>query len=240
MNKKISSLSIFFPCYNDKGTIQGLVEKSIETAVKLGIEDYEVIVIDDGSTDGARELLKSLQDTIPALKIIFHEKNIGYGGALKSGFKASSKEWVFYTDGDAQYDVGELSLLVDALEDGVDVVNGYKIKRNDPLSRIIIGKTYQWGNKIIFLLKTRDVDCDFRLIRKAKIDGITLTSDGGSMCVELVKRLQNAGSVFKDVPVHHYDRVYGQSQFFTFKRVTSTLMTLMILWWHLVVLRRTN
>lgn len=240
MNNKIRSLSIFFPCYNDKGTIQDLVEKSIKMTDKLGIEDYEVIVIDDGSTDGTRELLASLQNVIPRLKVVFHEKNRGYGGALKSGFQTANKEWVFYTDGDAQYDVGELALLINALEDGVDVVNGYKIKRHDPLSRIIIGKTYQLVNRLLFLLKTRDVDCDFRLIRKAKIDEIKLKSDNGSACVELAKRLQNAGSVIKNAPVHHYNRVYGQSQFFTAQRVISTLATLVKLWWELVLLGRSK
>ncbi|MBI2627858.1 MAG: glycosyltransferase family 2 protein [Candidatus Niyogibacteria bacterium] len=233
---KINSLSIFFPCYNDKGTIQGLIEKSIKTVKDLGIEDYEIIVVDDGSADGARELLLSLQNAIPKLKVVFHEKNRGYGEALKSGFAAAGKEWVFYTDGDAQYDVGELSLLVNALKEEIDVVNGYKIKRRDPLNRIIIGKIYQWVIKIVFFLKVRDVDCDFRLIRKSKIDEIRLTSDGGSACMELSKRLQNAGARLANVPVHHYKRVYGQSQFFKVSRITSTLIMLIKLWWELVLL----
>ena len=116
------------------------------------------------------------------------------------------------------------------------MVNGYKIKRQDTFDRIIIGKIYQWAMKVVFLLKIRDVDCDYRLFKKEKLDQITLKSDDGSMCVELSRRLQNAGVVIREVPVHHYSRTYGQSQFFTVRRVSRTLMTLFKLWWELVLL----
>lgn len=237
---QIKSLSVFFPCYNDKGTIGKLIADSTATVKLLGIEDYEIIVVDDGSSDGARELLLALQNANPNLKVILHEKNRGYGGALKSGFAAASKEWIFYTDGDAQYDVKELVLLAGALAEGVDLVNGYKIKRQDTFDRIIIGKVYQWAMKIFFLLKIRDVDCDYRLFKKEKLNQITLKSNDGSMCVELSRRLQNAGAVIREVPVHHYSRTYGQSQFFTFRRVAHTLMTLCRLWWELVLLGKTK
>ena len=118
------------------------------------------------------------------------------------------------------------------------MVNGHKISRSDSLTRIIIGKLYQWGIRFGFLLAIRDVDCDFRLIRKAKMDAIRLVSNGGSVCVELVRRLQNVGSVFAEVPVHHYRRVYGHSQFFTFRRVGAALLALSRLWFLLVLLRR--
>ncbi|OGF14637.1 hypothetical protein A3I35_02035 [Candidatus Falkowbacteria bacterium RIFCSPLOWO2_02_FULL_45_15] len=232
----INSISIFFPCYNDKGTIKKLIDDATETVHNLNINDYEIIVTDDGSIDGARELLASLQETNPRLKVVFHEHNQGYGAALKSGFAQATKEWIFYTDGDAQYDVKELVLLAQAAEPEVDLVNGYKIKRQDTFDRIIIGKIYQWAMKVVFLLKIRDVDCDYRLFKKEKLDQITLKSDDGSMCVELSRRLQNAGVVIREVPVHHYSRTYGQSQFFTVRRVSRTLMTLFKLWWELVLL----
>lgn len=232
----INSISIFFPCYNDKGTIKKLIDDATETVNDLNINDYEIIVTDDGSTDGARELLASLQNNNHRLKVVFHEYNRGYGAALKSGFAQAAKEWIFYTDGDAQYDVKELALLVHAVEPGVDLVNGYKLKRQDTFDRIIIGKIYQWTMKVVFLLKIRDVDCDYRLFKREKLNQITLKSNDGSMCVELSRRLQNAGAVIREAPVHHYSRTYGQSQFFTFRRVSRTLMTLCKLWLELVLL----
>ena len=106
----MNSLSIFFPCYNDKGTIATLVWEAKAVAEKL-TDDFEVIVIDDDSSDGSRDLLLELQKNWPDLKLVFHKKNHGYGGALRSGFKAASKDVVFYTDGDGQYDVHELPRL---------------------------------------------------------------------------------------------------------------------------------
>ncbi len=236
----IRSLSIFFPCYNDKGTVKKLIDDSIATVSQLGIDDYEIIVIDDVSTDGARELLRSLSGHVPRLKVIFHDKNYGYGRVLKSGFAIASKEWVFYTDGDAQYDIKELTSLAAAAAAGVDWVNGYKIKRQDTLKRIIMGKIYKWVTKAIFFIKIKDVECNFRLIRRAKMNGLTLTNDSGSVCVELVKKLQMVKAVTREVPVHHYARIYGHSQFFTIKRVMVMLVTLSQLWWRLVILRQLN
>lgn len=228
------SLSIFFPCYNDKGTIGTLVWEAKAVAEKL-TDDFEVIVIDDGSSDGSRDLLRALQKEWSELKLIFHQKNRGYGGALRSGFKAATKELVFYTDGDAQYDVSELPLLWEKMTPDVDVVNGYKIKRHDPLHRIIVGYVYQWVARIAFALPIRDVDCDFRLIRRKVFGAIELTSNTGTITVELVKKIQNAGFHFAEAPLTHRFRIYGTSQFFNLKRVIATLWRLTGLWFEVML-----
>jgi glycosyltransferase involved in cell wall biosynthesis len=237
MGKPLRSLSIFFPCYNDGGTIGSLVIAALETAEKVA-EDYEVIVVDDGSTDMSRLVLNDLAEHHSQhVRLVFHEHNRGYGGALRSGFAAASKEWVFYTDGDAQYDPRELERLVEKVRPDVDIVQGYKIKRHDPLHRIIIGRVYHWAMKILFNLKIRDVDCDFRLIRKSALDKIQLTQDSGVICLELVRKLQASGARFEEVGVSHYFRTYGKSQFFNFKRIFAVGVGVMRLWWKLVILR---
>lgn len=228
------SLSIFFPCYNDKGTIGTLVLEARKVAESF-TDDYEIIVIDDGSTDGSRELLQSLKEEWPDLKLVFHNKNRGYGGALRSGFKTATKEFVFYTDGDAQYDVSELPILWEKMKNGVDIVNGYKVKRHDPLHRIIIGWLYQHAMRIAFLLPIKDPDCDFRLIRRKVFDAIDLKSNTGTITIELVKKIQNAGFHFAEVPVSHHFRMYGKSQFFNFKRVIATLWRLAGLWFEVML-----
>ena len=131
-------------------------------------DDYEVIVVEDGSPDHTGALLDEMATVYPWLKVVHHPRNRGYGGALRSGFAAASKELVFYTDGDAQYDPREMAQLWERMGDGVDLVNGYKISRSDPLHRIIIGRVYHHVVKRLFGLKVRDVDCDFRLMRRRR------------------------------------------------------------------------
>jgi glycosyltransferase involved in cell wall biosynthesis len=227
-------LSVFFPAYNDAGTIASLVVAAHMTAREL-TDDYEVIVIEDGSPDHTGALLDELASHFPWLRVVHHETNRGYGGALRSGFEAASKALVFYTDGDAQYDPREMTALFAAMTDEVDFVNGYKIGRSDPLHRIVIGRAYHWFVKLCFGLRLRDVDCDFRLIRRHVFDKVTLTRSSGVICVELMKKVQDHGYRIAEVPVHHYHRAYGKSQFFNFPRVARTLLDLTRLWAELVL-----
>lgn len=235
---KKASISVFFPAYNDGGTIASMVITSLLTCRQV-TDDYEVIVINDGSKDHTPEVLDELARVYPDhVRIIHHVQNRGYGGALRSGFGAATKDLVFYTDGDAQYDPRELLVLLEKLRPGIDIVNGYKIERHDPLHRVVIGKVYHWTVKFMFGLTIRDTDCDFRLIRRECFDNIELTSNSGTICLELVKKLQDAGYKFDEVPVHHFHRAYGKSQFFNFPRLWRTGVNLLALWWQLVVLRQ--
>lgn len=231
-----SSISVFFPAYNDAGTIASLVVLADKTCRQL-TDDYEVIVVNDGSPDHTGDILSELAAKYPNLRVVTHEKNRGYGGALRSGFANATKDLIFYTDGDAQYDARELALLLPLMTDDVDVVNGYKISRSDPLHRIIIGNIYRGIIKLAFGLKIRDVDCDFRLIRRKGFNKVRLFSNSGTICVEMVKSLQDAGLRFAECPVHHYHRAYGKSQFFNFKRLFKTFRDLSKLWWKLVIKR---
>lgn len=228
------SLSIFFPAYGDAGTIASLVLTAHMTARSL-TDDYEVIVVEDGSPDHTGELLDEMASHFCWLKVVHHPKNRGYGGALRSGFATASKDLIFYTDGDAQYDPREITELWKALAPQVDLVNGYKIGRSDPLHRIVIGRLYHGFVKTVFGLHLRDVDCDFRLMRRDVFDKVQLTRNSGVICVELMKKVQDHGFRIAQVPVHHFHRSYGKSQFFNFRRVGRTLLDLMKLWLELVV-----
>ena len=208
---------------------------SARMAVRELTDDFEIVVVNDGSRDHTADVLAELERMIPELRVVQHEKNQGYGGALRTGFASAAKELVFYTDGDAQYDPRELKALVDVMDDGVDFVNGYKIGRSDPLHRIIIGRLYHWTVRIAFGLQLRDVDCDFRLFRRSIFDRVELTKSSGVICVELMKKVQDAGYSIREVPVHHYHRAYGKSQFFNFPRVVRTLYDLFRLWVDLVL-----
>lgn len=229
--KKLKSLSIFFPCYNDAGTIASLITLADRTVQDL-TDNYEIIVVNDDSYDASKEVLEFLKKKFEKLKVINHKKNKGYGGALKSGFKHSSKDWIFYTDGDFQYDVRELVKLVQAVNKKTQLVQGYKIKRHDSWYRKIIGYFYNIFVKIIFNLPFRDIDCDFRLIKKTVFDKIKLESDTGVICVEMMLKFTQNRIVYKEIPVNHYLRRYQQSQFFNFQRLFRTGVALIKLYWQ--------
>jgi glycosyltransferase involved in cell wall biosynthesis len=231
----MAGLSIFFPAYNDAGTIASLVISSVKIAATL-TDDFEVIVIDDGSQDDTPKILDELARIYPdRVRIVHHETNRGYGGALRSGFAAARKDFIFYTDGDAQYDPAEMTLLWHKMADDVDWVNGWKISRSDPLHRIIIGRIYHHLVKLLFGLKVRDVDCDFRLMRRRIFDVVRLEKSSGVICLEMMKKFQDAGFRVAEHPVHHYHRAYGKSQFFNFPRIYRTAIDVMKLWWLLVI-----
>ena len=232
------SLTIFFPCFNDAGTIGSLVAGAHVVGRESG-RDFEIVVVDDGSSDASGEILRELTSHYPELRVVEHGVNRGYGAALRSGFSAATKDLVFYTDGDGQYDVLELKKLLPVLQEGVDVVNGYKIARSDPWHRIVIGKVYLVLMRILFQFRVRDVDCDFRLMRRAALGTIALRHSSGVICLELVKKLERAGFRFVDFPVHHYHRVHGRSQFFNFRRLFATGVNILRLWWELNVVRDT-
>lgn len=234
---RVVGLSIFFPAYNDSGTIASLVIAARRTAARL-TPDFEIIVVDDGSPDNTAAIADELARTYPEVRVVHHPVNRGYGGALRTGFLEARKDVIFYTDGDAQYDPAELELLWPHLRDGVDVVNGTKISRSDPLHRIIIGRVYHHTVKLLFGLPVHDVDCDFRLMRRKIFDRISLERTSGVICVEMMKKIHDAGFRIVEVPVHHYHRAFGQSQFFNFRRLFKTGVDLARLWVELVVVGR--
>ena len=238
MNPSVVAISAFFPCYNDQATIATMVNVTAETFDRVGVDDAEVIVIDDGSFDNSPRVLAELTTEQPLLKVVTHPQNRGYGGALISGFTTASKQWVFYTDGDGQFDPAELELLVKHASDDVDVVQGYKLRRADNVARRVVGRVYHRVVSFAFGLKIRDTDCDFRLIRRATLDRVQLEHTTGVICVELVRKLQDTGARFTEVGVHHYRREYGKSEFFKLGAVARTLRDLAVLWVRMVGLRQ--
>lgn len=231
---KREGISIFFPCYNDRQTIGKLIETAFKIVQKF-TKKYEIIVVDDGSTDGSTELLHKLARRYSHLKLVFHQQNIGYGGALKSGFQAARYQLIFYTDGDKQYDVSELPILLSLMSRDVDFVNGIKMSRHDPTYRILIGNLYSFIIRWAFWLPIIDVDCDFRLIRKRIVKKLDLKINSGAVCIELVKKAQRKGAIFRQVSVHHFERKYGVSQFFRTERILFTLIEVSLLWLDLIL-----
>lgn len=236
-NPEVASVSAFFPCYNDARSI-GKMVRDVHNALAKSMSDYEIIVVNDGSQDDSLATLYELEREFPELRIVNHEVNRGYGGALLSGFGAATKDWVFYTDGDAQYDAGEITRCIEAVTPTSDVVQGFKIGRGDPWYRKAIGRFYHQVVKSVFRLKVRDTDCDFRLVRRSLVDQVELQSTTGVICVEMMYKFQRAGGRFVEVGVSHYHRPHGRSQFFRLPAIARSARQLAGLWWRLVVRRK--
>jgi glycosyltransferase involved in cell wall biosynthesis len=229
----LCSISVFFPAYNDAPSLPKLVTAAFDILRKHA-DDYELIVVNDGSHDNTGEVLAELERLYsPYMRVVTHEKNRGYGGALRSGFAAATKELVFYTDGDGQYDVGELPKLLERMDPDVGLVNGYKLERNDPQHRIWIGNVYNAFSRALFHIRIRDIDCDFRLIRRSLVESIDLWSTSGTVCVELVRKLEMTPYRVVEVGVHHYSRLHGRSQFFRIRSLLTTLYQLLRLCIHI-------
>jgi glycosyltransferase involved in cell wall biosynthesis len=234
---RFPSLSVFFPAYNDAPSLPSLVETTF-AVLEEHVSDYEVIVVNDGSHDQTGEVLEELgQRYGPRMRVVTHQQNRGYGGALRSGFEAATKEFVFYTDGDGQYDVGELPRLLERVGLATGLVNGFKLDRHDPAHRVWIGKIYNFCARLLFRIRIRDIDCDYRLIRRSLLNEIHLTSTSGTICVELVRKLELSQCQVVEVGVHHYPRLHGTSQFFRVRSLANTFGQLFMLWVRLVILR---
>lgn len=227
-NSKISSLSFVFPAYNDAPSLSILLRKVEQIAPEI-TSDYEIIIVNDGSKDNTAELLSDLKKKYRRLNVVTHANNIGYGAALMDGFKEAKNEYIFYTDGDGQYDVLEIVKLIDNLDEYTDVISGFKIQRFDSWYRVLLGKLYNRLAKFLFQLQVKDVDCDFRLFRRKLISDIYIPVTSGAFDVALTKVFQERNARIKNIPIHHYPRQYGESQFFTLKNIAKSVIDVFLL-----------
>jgi glycosyltransferase involved in cell wall biosynthesis len=227
------SISACLLCYNDAATIGSLVARGGQALDELGA-DGEIIVVDDGSADDSLERLAEARAREPRLRVVEHARNRGYGGALRSALGAARCDWVFYTDGDNQYDPIQLVRLAERAGPDVDWVQGYKRLRSDTVGRRVVGSLYGTAMGFLFGLPIRDVDCDFRLMRAEIVRGLRLDRDSGAICVELVRGLRDAGARCVEVEVDHFERLHGRSQFFQPRRILFSLMDVAALWIRLI------
>ncbi|MHC4555926.1 MAG: glycosyltransferase family 2 protein [Planctomycetota bacterium] len=201
------SIGVFFPCYNEQENIGRTVEKALLVLEKLNA-DFEVIIVDDGSTDGTGRIADEITGRDSRVKVVHHQTNLGYGAALQSGFKAATKELIFYTDGDGQFDINEMPPLLPLLEK-YDIVSCYRLNRQDSAMRKINGWCWTKLVCLLFGLKIRDVDCAFKLYRREIFDNIQLSSTGALIDAEILARAARKGYRITQKPVHHYPRIAG-------------------------------
>jgi glycosyltransferase involved in cell wall biosynthesis len=208
---RVARLSYFFPAHNEEANLEGLVAEALESLPSLA-DAFEIIAVNDGSRDRTAEIADQLAAAHPdVVRVVHHPVNLGYGGALRSGFEASRYELLAFTDGDRQFRVADLGRLIARLQapDAPDVVAGYRIRRADPLVRVLYARSYKLANRIFFGLRVRDVDCAAKLFRREALEDVRVESGGAFFSAELlVKILQKRRSIV-EVGVPHYPRTAG-------------------------------
>jgi glycosyltransferase involved in cell wall biosynthesis len=202
------SLTVFFPCYNEEGNVERVAKRAAEVLRGL-VSDWEVILVNDGSHDSTGQIADRLVGEAPGVRAVHHQKNSGYGAALRTGFKSATKEYVFFSDGDGQFDIAEIEKLLE-LRGQADIICGYRANRRDNFLRRLNAAC--WGALVRRMLsfRCRDVDCAFKLFRREIIDRMELKSTGALINAEILGRAARMGYTIMSVPVTHLPRVAGR------------------------------
>ena len=230
MTKKISEISVFFPAFNEEGNIENTVAKAKKVLAKVA-QKWEIVIVDDGSTDKTPEIADKLAKNEKRIKVIHHKVNRGYGGGLQSGFYNSKYDWIVYNDADGQFDFAEIDKFI-AVKDSAELLVGFRIKRQDAWHRLLFAKGWALALFIFFGQRLRDVDCGFKMVRKEVIKKIPkLESErGGMINAELAIKTKKAGFRIKQIGVHHYPRKAGRATGAQFKVIIKSFADLFKLW----------
>jgi glycosyltransferase involved in cell wall biosynthesis len=203
------SVSIVLPALDEEANIARAIAEATAAAERL-FDDHEIIVVDDGSRDRTAELARAAADRDPRVRVISHGRNQGYGSALRTGFRASRLDFVFFTDADLQFDVAEIARLL-PFAGLVDVVAGYRLNRQDPLHRRLMADGWNLLARLLFHIPVRDVNCAFKLFDRRVLHEIEIDSDGYLVSAELMIKLSRSGASVVEVGVHHRPRLAGNA-----------------------------
>jgi glycosyltransferase involved in cell wall biosynthesis len=203
-------LSVVLPAFNEEPNIAEAIARATAVADRL-CTDHEIVVVDDGSVDRTAEIVEKLAVDDPRIRLVSHGRNRGYGEAVRSGLRAARMDLVFFTDADNQFDLNELESFL-PWSDRVDVVAGYRIKRQDPVMRRVNAKAWNLLVRVLFYVPVRDIDCAFKLFRRHVFEGLDLESVGAMVNTELMVKLGRSGYAVVERGVHHYPRTAGQAR----------------------------
>ena len=229
--KKIKSISLMFPLYNDKNTVELMIKKSSNILKKLK-RKYEIIIVDDGCPQNSGKLAEKIAKKFSNVRIFFHKKNLGYGAALKTGLQKCKNDWIFMVDGDAEYDVNDLPRLFRATKN-CDLVITYRYKKKYNTYRIIISWVYNAILRLIFNIKFRDISTGSRLVSKKLIKNIKLRSNSPFVGAELAIKAGLAGYKVGEIGIHTYPRTFGSGSSVGLKNILLTLKDMVFLFFRI-------
>jgi len=225
--KNIKSISIIFPLYKDKRSVRKMIFKSLKLLKKLKRKS-EIVIVDDGCPERSGYYAKKISKKIKNVKIIFHKKNLGYGAAIKTGLKNCKYQWIFQTDGDAEYDVNDLLKLLKKTE-GSDLVVTYRLKKKYKTSRIVISWIYNFILRALFRTNFKDISTGSRLIKRSLLKKINLISNSPFLGAELAIKSQHKGLKVSEVGIHTYPRTFGSGSSVSLKNILLTIKEMLTL-----------
>jgi len=208
-NKRLSSLSVFFPCYNEEENLPVVLNQALLVLPKVA-KKFEIIVVNDGSSDDTKKVAQKFASQFSSIKVVSHQINKGYGAAIRTGVYNSVNDWIFFTDGDGQFDLNELESFVEN-KGKYNVVLGYRRSRAEGVRRALFAKLYKLYIDLLFRVHVKDIDCAFKLFRAEELKQLSLFSSGAFISSEILYRLKKSHVKFKQLPVNHYSRKFGSS-----------------------------
>lgn len=235
---KLESLSVFFPCFNEEKNIKPLVGDFLKILPQCA-KKFEILIINDGSTDNTRKIAEKVAANHKEISVINHPKNIGYGAAIQSGISHSQYDWLFFTDGDRQFDISQLTDFIPHTKD-FEAIIGYRKKRADGQMRVINARLFKMYVDIIFRLHVKDIDCAFKLLKTKRVQKFSYISSGAMISTEILYRLKKQHLPFKQLPVTHLPRKYGQPTGNNLKVVIRAGIETIKLYYYLKIISPTS
>lgn len=223
-------LSLVLPAHNEDENIGQVIERAHQVLPRLA-QSFEIIAVNDGSSDNTAAIIAQYAGRDSRVRLVHHEINQGYGAALRSGFTASTGDWVMIMDSDRQFDIADLVYLA-PFTSQYDMVAGFRKQRNDPVHRTLFGKTFRLAMKVLFGVQLKDIDCAFKLMRGDLLRSLDLQSDGAMISTELMARWARAGGSLTQVGVHHYPRTAGQQSGGSLRVILRAMRDVPILWFR--------
>lgn len=232
MASKLTSLSVFFPCYNEEANVERVTRAAVRMCQRVCPADHEVIIVDDGSRDRTGPIADALSAELPHVRAVHNHPNLGYGGALQRGFREATKDYVFYTDGDGQFDFEEIDRLLPLME-RFDIISAFRLDRKDPLMRKINAACWTTLVNVMFGLWLRDIDCAFKLYPRELFTRIEMRSTGALIDTEVLARAKYLGYTIGQVGVHHFPRLAGSQTGANLRVILRAFRELFTLWRHI-------
>lgn len=225
------SLSLVLPAFNEEANIEVVVRDALATLPRF-TDDFEIVVVDDGSRDGTAEIVSRFADDEPSVRLQRHARNRGYGAALATGFRATRGDYVMFMDADRQFDIRDLRLLTPFAAE-YDIVAGFRMERNDPLHRRVFAELFNVSVRVLFGVHLRDIDCAFKLFRGDLLRGMELTAPGALINTEIQAKARRQGARLEQVGVHHYPRLAGEASGGSPRVIVRAMRETLVLWWRM-------